>query len=112
MVQVSGEAGRVGKDGVSCSHPSPCLLPLLASCIGAECFGVYLLFALLRLACPMSHPYYPVFFSCLHQGAECFGVFLQWGLDKVVLKDIWDRVAGDAGHLTAPQVRSTGHFVL
>lgn len=23
----------------------------------------------------------------------------------MVLKDIWDRVAGDAGHLTAPQVR-------
>lgn len=39
----------------------------------------------------------------LAQGGDCFGVFMQWGLDKGVLKSIWDVVAGNAGHLSQDQ---------
>lgn len=37
------------------------------------------------------------------KGADCFAAFLQWGLDKTVLAQIWDLVAGNAGHLNGPQ---------
>lgn len=37
------------------------------------------------------------------QGGECFGYFLQWGLDKAVLRDIWNVVAGTAGQLNSEQ---------
>jgi len=31
------------------------------------------------------------------QGAECFPVFMQSGLDKAILKRMWDLVAGNSG---------------
>ncbi len=37
------------------------------------------------------------------QGGECFGAFMAWGLDKGVLKSIWDVVAGNAGALKRDQ---------
>lgn len=116
-------------------HPTPLTRLTLPPTLpffhqGEECFGMFLPTVLLpcttavlaspSLACPSSPPSLPLArlnpvpsspssaLPFLRQGAECFGVFLQWGLDKVVLKDIWDRVAGDAGHLTAPQVRLGG----
>lgn len=33
----------------------------------------------------------------LVKGSECFPVFMQSGLDKGVLKRMWDLVAGNAG---------------
>lgn len=36
-------------------------------------------------------------------GADCFGAFLAWGLDKAVLRDIWNVVAGNAGQLSSDQ---------
>lgn len=39
----------------------------------------------------------------LVQGGDCFGVFMQTGLDKRVLKVIWDVVAGASGALDAEQ---------
>ena len=37
------------------------------------------------------------------QGGDCFTAFLQWGLDKAVLRDIWDMVASGAGALNGNQ---------
>jgi hypothetical protein len=37
------------------------------------------------------------------QGSECFGHFLQWGLEKVVLRDVWSAVAGNSGRLSQEQ---------
>lgn len=37
------------------------------------------------------------------QGAECFPVFMLSGLDKALLKRMWDMVAGNAGSLNAEQ---------
>jgi hypothetical protein len=39
----------------------------------------------------------------LLQGAECFPVFMKSGLDKALLKRMWDLVAGNAGSLNAEQ---------
>eukprot|EP00882_Tetradesmus_deserticola_P028308 GHRQ01031532.1.p1 GENE.GHRQ01031532.1~~GHRQ01031532.1.p1 ORF type:complete len:280 (+),score=101.33 GHRQ01031532.1:495-1334(+) len=39
----------------------------------------------------------------LAKGAECFPVFMQSGLDKGLLKRLWDLVAGNAGSLNAQQ---------
>lgn len=39
------------------------------------------------------------------QGVDCAGFFTQWGLQKDVLRDIWEVVAGDEGRL------SQGHFL-
>ncbi|KAI8469930.1 MAG: hypothetical protein J3K34DRAFT_521730 [Monoraphidium minutum] len=36
-------------------------------------------------------------------GADCFGAFMQTGLDKRVLKHIWDLVAGTSGSLNGEQ---------
>ncbi|KAF6263937.1 hypothetical protein COO60DRAFT_1664828 [Scenedesmus sp. NREL 46B-D3] len=37
------------------------------------------------------------------KGAECFPVFIKSGLDKALLKRMWDLVAGNAGSLSAEQ---------
>ena len=37
------------------------------------------------------------------QGAECSSHFLQWGLDKGVLRHVWDLVSKGAGALNQPQ---------
>jgi hypothetical protein len=37
------------------------------------------------------------------QGGECFPVFMKSGLDKGLLKRMWDLVAGNAGSLNAEQ---------
>jgi hypothetical protein len=41
--------------------------------------------------------------AALPQGAECFPVFMKSGLDKALLKRMWDLVAGNAGTLNAEQ---------
>ncbi|KAJ9522271.1 hypothetical protein QJQ45_008099 [Haematococcus lacustris] len=40
----------------------------------------------------------------LVQGSDCFTFFMQWGLDKAVLRHIWDIVAGSGGALTQAQL--------
>jgi hypothetical protein len=50
------------------------------------------------LICKMAPP-----FTLSLQGADCFHAFMAWGLDKSILKRIWDAVAGNAGHLNQNQ---------
>lgn len=38
--------------------------------------------------------------SDVMQGGDCAGFFMQWGLQKEVLRDIWEVVAGDEGRLS------------
>ncbi len=40
------------------------------------------------------------------QGSDCFTYFMQWGLDKAVLRHIWEIVAGNSATLTQPQLTS------
>jgi Ca2+-binding EF-hand superfamily protein len=45
-------------------------------------------------------------------GGECFPVFMKSGLDKSVLKHIWDLVAGNEGKLDEQQFLLSQHFIM
>ncbi len=45
-------------------------------------------------------------------GAECFPVFMKSGLDKGVLKSIWDLVAGNEGALNEQQFVMSQHLIM
>jgi len=45
-------------------------------------------------------------------GGECFPVFMKSGLDKGVLKSIWDLVAGNEGKLNEQQFVMSQHLIL